>query len=202
MSPTRAFVVLNSGAIILDINDTLPVLAVGGQQYRIRVRAVAISREEMDWLKQGRTSTFGHAYSGTIDAALFGSCLPVGTNVYGMAPIGSRGAAADYVNAFEKDLATMPGKLTYEQAATIPLAAFVAWHAFSVGNLDHHPDLLIYGAEMAVGQMVQQIVRIVKKQQGWAVYPTSAKPILLRSNGQTHRIPKYIRLLTRHGRLI
>lgn len=202
MSPTRAFVVLNSGAIVLDINNTLPDLAFGGQQYRIRVRAVAISREEMDWLKQGRTSTFGHAYSGTIDVALFGSCLPVGTAVYGMAPIGSRGAAADYVNACEKDLAVKPKNLTYEQAATIPLAAFVAWPAFSLGNLDHHPDLLIYGAETAVGEMVQQMVRVVNKQRGWAVYPTSAKPILLGVKGQTHRLPKYIRLLIRHCRHI
>jgi len=144
MSPTRAFVVLDSGAITLDINNTLPDLAVEGQQYRIRVRAVAVSREEIYWLEQGRTSTFGHAYSGTIDVALFGSCHPVGTNVFGMAPIGSRGAAAEYVNAFEKDLAIMPKGMTYEEAATIPLAAFVAWHAFSAGNLDHHPDLLIF----------------------------------------------------------
>lgn len=184
----------------MKINDSLPNLAVEGQQYRIRVRAVAISRKEMDWLKKGRTSTFGHAYSGTIDVALFGTCLPVGTNVFGMAPIGSRGAAADYVNAFEKDIAVMPEGMTYEQAATIPLAAFVAWHAFSAGNLDHHPDLLIFGAETAVGQMVQQMVRVVNKQQGWAVYRTCAKRIELWLSGQTHKFPRWTTFLTRDSR--
>lgn len=200
MTSTRAFVVLNSGEIVLDTNNTLPDPAEGGQQYRIRVRAVAISREEMDWLKQGRTSTIGHAYSGTVDYALVGSCIPLGRAVYGMVPIGSRGAAADYVNACEKELVVKPESMTYEQAATIPLAAFVASHAFSLGNLDHHPDLLIYGADTAVGEMVQQMVRLVNKQWGWAVYPTSAKPICLGVKGQTHRLPKYIGLLTRHGR--
>lgn len=204
MPPMRAFVVSNSGEITLDTNNSLPDLAMGGQQYRVRVRAVAISREEMDWVKQGRTSTVGHAYSGTIDAARSGSFLPVGTKVYGMAPIGSRGAAADFVDACDEYLAILPENLTYEQAATIPLAAYVAWPAYCAGYLENHPepDLLIYGAETAVGQMVEQVVRLVKKQQGWAVYPTYAKPILFGMKGQTHRIPRHFGLLTRHGRYI
>lgn len=182
MRTTRAYVVTASGNIILEKIVALSNHAVTGQHYRIRVRAVAISYQEIRWIKQGRVLTFGHGYSGTVNAALAGSEYPVGTDVVAMAPIGSDGAAADYVNASEYDVAAKPPAMTHEHAATVPLAALIAWRAIEVGNFRGNQRLLICGPETAVGQMAQRLARL-SQIAGWALYPTYAKGILSGLNG-------------------
>ena len=175
MRSMRAFRVTTSGLIVLDTKAPQPHREEI-QHYRIRVRAVAISHQELAWLNQGRTLIFGHAYSGTIDGGLPGCRFPIGTDIFGMTPIGSDGAAADWIYACEGDIAMMPNNMTYEQAATIPLAAFLTWHAIFAARLNPDEAFLIVGAETAVGEMAQQIARALGLQ-GWALYPTYAKEI-------------------------
>ena len=140
-------------------------------QLLIKVRALSVN--PLDWhFMEGvpyiaRPLAFGFLkptvtrlgvdYAGTVEA--------VGKNVTEFKPgdevYGNRfGAFAEYVVATGKALALKPASLTFEQAASIPVAALTALQALrDTGKIQPGQKVLINGASGGVGTFAVQIAK-------------------------------------------
>ncbi len=84
----------------------------------------------------------------------------VGDAVFGELPLHALGSFAEYVCAPEALLALKPGKLTFEQAAAVPLAAFTALQGLrDKGQIQPGQTVLINGASGGVGTFAVQIAK-------------------------------------------
>jgi NADPH:quinone reductase-like Zn-dependent oxidoreductase len=78
-----------------------------------------------------------------------------GDEVYGF----GHGAFAQYVAVPQDSLATKPRRLSFEQAAAVPLAAVTALQCLRAGGIAPGQDVLIVGASGGVGTFAVQIAR-------------------------------------------
>ena len=84
----------------------------------------------------------------------------VGDPVFGSMPLHELGGFAEYVCASEELLALKPAKLTFEQAAAVPLAAFTALQGLrNKGQIQPGQTVLINGASGGVGTFAVQIAK-------------------------------------------
>src|SRR5579864_1477901 len=133
----------------------------------VRVIATSITKDELSWpptykTKDGqpRLPTIpGHEFAGIVDAVAEDvSDLKAGDEVYGLASFWRNGSAAEYVAVAATDVAPKPKTLTFEQAATVPLAGLTAWQAlFDHGKLQAKQRVLIHGAAGGVGTFLVQL---------------------------------------------
>ena len=141
------------------------------KQLLIRVRAASVN--PLDWhymegtpylgrlvefgFLKPKVSRLGVDYAGTVEA--------VGKDVTQFKPgdevYGNRfGAFAEYVVASEKALALKPTNLTFEQAASVPVAAVTALQALrDKGHVQPGQKVLINGASGGVGTFAVQIAK-------------------------------------------
>jgi NADPH:quinone reductase-like Zn-dependent oxidoreductase len=83
-----------------------------------------------------------------------------GDEVFGEMPLNELGAFAEYVCANEDALALKPARLTFEQAAAVPLAAFTALQGLrDKGQIQAGQKVLINGAAGGVGHFAVQIAK-------------------------------------------
>ncbi len=140
-------------------------------QLLIKVRAVSVN--PLDWhfmegtpfigrplafgLVKPEVTRLGVDYAGTVEA--------VGKNVTDFKPgdevYGNKfGAFAEYVVATDKALALKPASLTFEQAASLPVAAVTALQALrDHGKIQPGQKVLINGASGGVGTFAVQIAK-------------------------------------------
>jgi NADPH:quinone reductase-like Zn-dependent oxidoreductase len=140
-------------------------------QLLIRVRGASVN--PLDWhymegtpylgrlpefgLLKPQVTRLGVDYAGTVEA--------VGKDVTQFKPgdevYGNRfGAFAEYVVASEKALALKPASLTFEQAASVPVAAVTALQALrDKGKIQPGQKVLINGASGGVGTFAVQIAK-------------------------------------------
>jgi len=84
----------------------------------------------------------------------------VGDDVFGGMPLNQLGGFAEYVCASEQLLALKPARLTFEQAAAVPLAAFTALQGLrDKGQIQPGQRVLINGASGGVGTFAVQIAK-------------------------------------------
>jgi NADPH:quinone reductase-like Zn-dependent oxidoreductase len=84
----------------------------------------------------------------------------VGDAVFGELPLDELGSFAEYVCVSEELLALKPAKLTFEQAAAVPLAAFTALQGLrDKGQIQPGQTVLINGASGGVGTFAVQIAK-------------------------------------------
>ena len=84
----------------------------------------------------------------------------VGDEVFGGMSLNELGGFAEYVCAPEELLASKPAKLTFEQAAAVPLAAFTALQGLrDKGQIQPGQKVLINGASGGVGTFAVQIAK-------------------------------------------
>src|SRR6266516_5747867 len=84
----------------------------------------------------------------------------VGDDVFGCIPLNELGSLAEYVCAHEDALALKQGKMTFEQAAAVPLAAFTALQGLrDKGQIKLGHKVLINGASGGVGTFAVQIAK-------------------------------------------
>src|SRR5262245_42916241 len=84
----------------------------------------------------------------------------VGDAVFGELPLHALGSFAEYVCVSEELLALKPAKLTFEQAAAVPLAAFTALQGLrDKGQIQSGQTVLINGASGGVGTFAVQIAK-------------------------------------------
>ena len=131
----------------------------------VRVRAAGVN--PVDWkLRRGDMRNFrplplpaipGIDFAGTVEA------LGPGVNAFqpGEAVFGSGSAAyAEYAVAPTTNLALKPSNLTFEQAASVPIAARTAWTSlFDAAGLAAGQRLLVQGAAGGVGLFAVQLGR-------------------------------------------
>jgi NADPH:quinone reductase-like Zn-dependent oxidoreductase len=84
----------------------------------------------------------------------------VGDDVFGCMPLNEMSSFAEYVSAHEDRLALKPAKMTFEQAAAIPLAAFTALQGLrDYGKIQSGQKVLVNGASGGVGTFAVQIAK-------------------------------------------
>jgi NADPH:quinone reductase-like Zn-dependent oxidoreductase len=140
-------------------------------QLLIKVRAVSVNPLDWHFMEGtpyiGRPLAFGFLkpevtrlgvdYAGTVEA--------VGKNITEFKPgdevYGNKfGAFAEYVAASDKALALKPASLTFEQAASLPVAAITALQALrDTGKIQAGQKVLINGASGGVGTFAVQIAK-------------------------------------------
>lgn len=99
----------------------------------------------------------GWDFAGTIEVAAAGDKgPPVGTRVFGWV---RQGAWAEYAAAPIDQMEEIPDGVSFEDAATIPIAGLTAWHSLRLGGLGIGKKVLVTGAAGGVGQVALQIVR-------------------------------------------
>ncbi|MDE2921476.1 MAG: NAD(P)-dependent alcohol dehydrogenase [Acidobacteriota bacterium] len=149
--------------------------AAGEGQVRLRVHAA--SWNAMDWhkttglpyllrlvvgLTRPRDRVRGQDVAGEVDS--------VGKNAERFQPgdlvFGAcNGAFAEYACAKEENLATMPGNVSFEKAAAVPVAGLTALQALrDHGRLQRGQHVLVVGASGGVGSFAVQIAKALEAQ--------------------------------------
>src|SRR5438045_1411228 len=86
--------------------------------------------------------------------------VQVGDDVFGCMPLHELGSLAEYVCAHEDAVALKPAKMTFEQAAAVPLAAFTALQGLrDKGQIKLGQKVLVNGASGGVGTAAVQIAK-------------------------------------------
>ena len=84
----------------------------------------------------------------------------VGDDVFGCMPLNELSSFAEYLCAKEDALVLKPAKMTFEQAAAVPLAAFTALQGLrDKGQIQAGQKVLINGASGGVGTFAVQIAK-------------------------------------------
>jgi len=117
-----------------------------------------ISRLAGAGLRKPKNSILGSDVAGQVEAVGAGvTQLEPGDEVYGF--VGA-GAFAEYLAVPESFLGPKPGDLTFEQAATLPLAGMTALQGLrDVGAIRAGQHVLIIGASGGVGTLAVQIAK-------------------------------------------
>lgn len=124
---------------------------------RYAMRGPLISRVTGDGLLRPKRETIGFDFAGRVEeiGAKVTQFQP-GDEVFGVGP----GTFAEYVCAREDRIVTKPAKVTFEQAAAIPVAAITALQALrDWGKIRSGQKVLINGASGGVGTFAVQIAK-------------------------------------------
>src|SRR5262249_15514475 len=118
----------------------------------VRVRAAAITRGELEWPADRLPATPSHELSGVVVGS--------GEEVYALTPFDRDGVAAEYAVVPAEVLAPKPLKLSYVEAAALPMGGLTAWQALFVhGRLTRGERVLVTGASGGVGHIAVQLAR-------------------------------------------
>ncbi len=157
---------------VMQVED-IPVPGVGPNGLLVRIHASSVN--PVDWkLRKGLLKPvidvrfpviWGMDFSGVVEQ--IGSAVTLfkpGDEVYGFKDgrVGKtfRGTYAEFAVVPEKAAALKPAALTYEEAASIPLAALTAWQALvKYGRIKNGHRVLIHAGAGGVGVFAIQIAK-------------------------------------------
>jgi NADPH:quinone reductase-like Zn-dependent oxidoreductase len=141
--------------------ETVPTPVPADGELLIRVRAAAVTRDELTWPEGRLPATPSYEFSGEVVAlGPSVSVFEIGDEVYGMALFDRDGAASEYFAAPELVFARKPANLDHAASAAVPLPALSAWQAlFDHGLLESGQRVLVHGATGAVGHVAVQLAR-------------------------------------------
>jgi NADPH:quinone reductase-like Zn-dependent oxidoreductase len=142
----------------------------------VLVKVYAASANPLDWhfmraepflarlangLLKPKNTKLGADVAGRVEAVGTNvTQFQVGDEVFGAISINELGGFADYVCAAEELLALKPTKMTFEQAAAVPIAAFTALQGLrDKGKIQPGQKVLINGASGGVGTFAVQIAK-------------------------------------------
>ena len=154
--------------------EDIEVPAVGDDDVLIRVRAASVN--PLDWhFMRGApylvrlAAGLSRPRAGRLGADMAGSVEAVGKNVTEFRPgdevfggLEARGTLAEYIT-IRRDgtVLTKPGGLTFEQAASVPVAAFTALQALrDKGRVQAGHKVLVNGASGGVGTFAVQLAKV------------------------------------------
>lgn len=121
----------------------------------VELRATSINRGEVRRLRE-RPEGFvtGWDVAGVVTSAADEGGPPEGARVVGLV---NPGAWAELVSVPVRDLAELPGDVSFEDAATLPVAGLTALKALEVGGLALGRRVLVTGAAGGVGRFAVQL---------------------------------------------
>jgi NADPH:quinone reductase-like Zn-dependent oxidoreductase len=157
----KAVRVLEYGGPLV-FND-VPTPMIAGDEILVKVKSTAVNH--IDLVKASGTVRQilpidlpwipGHEFSGVIEQ--IGSDVTVyapGDAVFGT----SEGAYAEHLAVEPAAIARKPSNLSFEEAASVPVAAQTAWQGiFTHGHLEKGQTILIHGGAGAVGAYAVQL---------------------------------------------
>ncbi|WP_047308128.1 zinc-binding dehydrogenase [Rhodopseudomonas palustris] len=157
----KAYVYGAAGAAITEIDKPAPT----GPQVLIRVRACGLNRADL-----GMTKGHAHGAAGGVGAVLgmefAGEIEALGDEAHGC-KIGDRvmgsgtGAFGEYTLADHGRLLPIPDSMSFEDAATLPVALTTMHNAVvAIGKLRSGQSVLVQGASSGVGLMAMQIAKL------------------------------------------
>ena len=130
----------------------------------------ATSMNPHDWKYYGTLKTFyqksrslpklmlGHDVAGVIlEVGPKVSKFKVGDRVFAMSA--KTGAFAEFITIDQRMIAPMPSCLSFEEAATIPMAALTAIQALRMAKLQSNSNVLVIGGSGGVGIFAVQIAK-------------------------------------------
>jgi NADPH:quinone reductase-like Zn-dependent oxidoreductase len=118
----------------------------------VRVRAAAITRDELEWPADRLPAIPSYELSGVV--------VDTGDEVYALTPFDRDGVAAEYAALPTEVLAPKPARLSHVEAAALPMGGLTAWQALFVhGRLAAGERVLITGASGGVGHIAVQLAR-------------------------------------------
>ncbi len=171
--------------------------AIGAREVLIRVRAAGVN--PADWavmsglpyiarpvygLRKPKVGVRGTDVAGQVEAVGSGvTRFKPGDEVFGA----STGSYAEFAAASDDELARKPANLTFEQAATVPMAGLVALQAIrDQGEIQAGHKVLINGASGGIGTFAVQIAKALGADVTAVVSTRNVE--LMRSLGADHVI--------------
>jgi NADPH:quinone reductase-like Zn-dependent oxidoreductase len=151
---------------VVDVDRPVPA----GDQVLIRVRSASVNPLDrgpkgkpyivrlMTGLRTPKDPRLGHDVAGRIEAVGANvSGFKVGDDVFGTC----HGAFAEFACAGESKIVLKPARMTFEQAASIPVAALTALQGLrDTGRIATGERVLINGASGGVGTFAVQIAKV------------------------------------------
>jgi NADPH:quinone reductase-like Zn-dependent oxidoreductase len=145
--------------------DDVPTPTIGSDEILVKVKSTAVNH--VDLVKASGTvrQIFpldlpwipGHEFSGIVEqiGSEITSCAP-GDAVFGTTT--GMGAYAEYLAVKAAAIARKPSNLSFEEAASVPVAAQTAWEGiFTHGHLEKGQTILIHAGAGAVGAYAVQL---------------------------------------------
>src|SRR5437016_3877208 len=147
----------------LVFND-VPTPAIARDEILVKIKSAAVNH--LDLVKASGTARQilpidlawipGHEFSGVIEqiGSDVAECAP-GDAVFGTSGMG---AYAEYLAVKPATIARKPSNLSFEEAASVPVASQTAWQGlFTHGHLEKGQTILIHGGAGAVGAYAVQL---------------------------------------------
>jgi NADPH:quinone reductase-like Zn-dependent oxidoreductase len=143
-----------------DINKPVPE----DNEVLIKINTVSLNAADYRSMKMGlipKRKIFGADISGYVESAGKNiTQFKPGDEVMGDLASFGFGGLAEYVTAPESALISKPSKITYEEAATLPMAALTALQALrDKGNIQKGHKVLIVGSSGGVGTFAVQLAK-------------------------------------------
>lgn len=159
--------------------EQVPTPAPRAEEALVRVRAAAITRDELGWFIDRLPLIPSYEVSGVVaDLGPGTTGVAVGDEMFGMTAFDRDGAAAEYAAVPAELLVPKPRTLSHARAAATPLAALSAWQGlFDHGGLVRSERVLIHGAAGGVGQFAVQLA----SRHGACVLATTSTPGVARA---------------------
>jgi len=148
----------------LVFND-VPTPAIARDEILVKIKSTAVNH--LDLVKASGTARQilpidlpwipGHEFSGVVEqiGSDVAACAP-GDAVFGTTT--GMGAYAEYLAVKAAAIARKPSNLSFEEAASVPVASQTAWQGiFTHGHLEKGQTILIHGGAGAVGAYAVQL---------------------------------------------
>ena len=167
----RAVVLRRAGSADGLTLTEVPKPTAGPGEVLVRIRAASVTRGDVVLRKMpklitrlvGETpkSILGHEFAGDIEDVGEGvTSLAVGDRVFGTTTGLRQGSYADFIAIPASGLvATIPPRISYEEAAPVPVGAMAAMHFLREGGVGSEKRILINGASGSVGSFAVQIAK-------------------------------------------
>lgn len=162
------------------VDAVIPVPTAHGHDLRVRVEAVSVNPVDVQTRAGtdpgGELKVLGYDAAGVVDAV--GDEVTLfrpGDEVYYAGSIGRPGTNARFHLVDERIVGHKPARLSFAEAAALPLTTITAWETlhdrFRVGP-DDQGTLLVLGAAGGVGSM---LVQLAVRQTGMTVIGTASR---------------------------
>ncbi len=149
--------------------EEMPVPEIAADELLIKIHAASVN--PIDWkVREGYLKdmhlhhlplTLGWDFSGTIEK--MGNAVKgfrIGDDVYCRPALERDGSYAEYIEVKANEVALMPKSVTYDEAASIPLAGITAWEALiNKAKIKNGQRVLVLAASGGVGSLAVQIAK-------------------------------------------